>query len=117
MDVDSPGPTGNSAKLPLGNFDSMPRPEDKKISSQPRFNSTSSIFISSTITTPDIEEIIFCVALVIHYRVEQARADPAGAHATHARQQHHSNTKAPQPRARGRLVRLRRQTRRVRGEA
>jgi len=38
---------------------------------EPRFNSTSSIFISSTITRPDIDEIIFCVAVVIHDRVEQ----------------------------------------------
>jgi len=38
---------------------------------QQRFNSTSSIFITSTISKPDIDEIIFCVAVVIHDRVVQ----------------------------------------------
>ena len=36
-----------------------------------RFNSTSSIFINSTITRPDIDEVIFCVAVVIHDRIVQ----------------------------------------------
>lgn len=36
-----------------------------------RVNSTSSIFIQSTITKPDIDEIIFCVAVVIHDRIVQ----------------------------------------------
>jgi len=38
---------------------------------QQRFNSTSSIFITSTISKPDIDEIIFCVAVVIHDRIVQ----------------------------------------------
>ena len=38
---------------------------------QQRFNSTSSIFINSTITRPDIDEVIFCVAVVIHDRIVQ----------------------------------------------
>merc|ERR1719440_568526 len=36
-----------------------------------KYNSTSSIYINSTITRPDIDEIIFCVAIVIHDRIEQ----------------------------------------------
>jgi len=38
---------------------------------QQRFNSTSSMFITSTISKPDIDEIIFCVAVVIHDRIVQ----------------------------------------------
>jgi len=46
-------------------------PPSADVSSQPRFNSTSSIFITSTISKPDIDEIIFCVAVVIHDRIVQ----------------------------------------------
>ena len=42
-----------------------------------RFNSTSSIFINSTITRPDIDEVIFCVAVVIHDRIVQGAPPPA----------------------------------------
>merc|ERR1719401_2899087 len=31
-----------------------------------RANSTSSIYVQSTITKPDIEEVVFCLAVVIH---------------------------------------------------
>ena len=41
-----------------------------------RFNSTSSIFINSTITRPDIDEVIFCVAVVIHDRIVQGVPPP-----------------------------------------
>ena len=41
-----------------------------------RFNSTSSIFINSTITRPDIDEVIFCVAVVIHDRIVQGAPPP-----------------------------------------
>jgi len=38
---------------------------------QPKYNSTSSMYIDSTITQPCIDEIIFCVAIVIHDRIEE----------------------------------------------
>jgi hypothetical protein len=44
-----------------------------------RFNSTSSIFINSTITRPDIDEVIFCVAVVIHDRIVQGEQMSPGA--------------------------------------
>lgn len=48
--------------------------DEKKKPSQPRYNSTSSIFINSTIMKPDIDEIIFCVSVVMHDRIEQVRS-------------------------------------------
>jgi len=44
-----------------------------------RFNSTSSMFINSTIMKPDIDEIIFCVAVVIHDRIIQGETMDADA--------------------------------------
>ena len=38
---------------------------------QVKFNSTSSFYIDSTISKPCIDEIIFCVSIVIHDRIEQ----------------------------------------------
>ena len=55
----SSGAAGGSEDPPLAD------PQGK------RFNSTSSIYINSTIIKPDIDEIIFCVAVVIHDRIEQ----------------------------------------------
>ena len=46
---------------------------------QQRFNSTSSIFINSTITRPDIDEVIFCVAVVVHDRIVQGEQMSPGA--------------------------------------
>jgi len=46
---------------------------------QQRVNSTSSIFINSTITRPDIDEVIFCVAVVIHDRIVQGEQMSPGA--------------------------------------
>jgi len=43
---------------------------------QRRANSTSSIYISSTLTKPDTEEIVFCMAIVIHERIQQGEAQP-----------------------------------------
>ena len=37
----------------------------------PKYNSTSSLYIDSTITRPCIDEIIFCVSIVIHDRIEE----------------------------------------------
>lgn len=42
-----------------------------------RFNSTSSLYINSTITRPDTDEIIFCVSVVIHDRIVQGEGTGA----------------------------------------
>ena len=58
---------GNSASASVGT--SSPRV---------KYNSTSSLYIDSTITRPDIEQMIFCVSLVLHDRIsegEQATAE------------------------------------------
>ena len=47
-------------------------------SSQFKFNSTSSLYIDSTITRPDIEQLIFSVSVVLHDMIsegEQATAE------------------------------------------
>jgi len=44
---------------------------------QRRANSTSSIYISSTVTKPDTEEIVFCMAVVIHERIQQGEGQPS----------------------------------------
>lgn len=48
-----------------------------------KFNSTSSLYIDSTISKPCIDEIIFCVSIAIHDRIQEgeerkARAEAAG---------------------------------------
>lgn len=45
----------------------------------PKYNSTSSIYIDSTITRPCIDEIIFCVSIVIHDRIEEGALHAAPA--------------------------------------
>jgi hypothetical protein len=64
---------------------SQPPPEP--VPERPKYNSTSSIFIDSTISRPCIDEIIFCVSIVIHDRIEEgerevrrarARSGPGG---------------------------------------
>ena len=40
-----------------------------------KYNSTSSLFIDSTITKPCIDEIIFCVSIVIHDRIEEGERE------------------------------------------
>jgi hypothetical protein len=45
---------------------------------QVKYNSTSSLYIDSTITKPCAEEMIFCVSVVLHDRInegEQATAE------------------------------------------
>ena len=52
------------------------RPSPAALTGVPRarcYNSTSSIYINSTLMKPDIEELIFCVSVVIHDRVVQVR--------------------------------------------
>eukprot|EP00965_Chrysotila_dentata_P221424 6192374-Pleurochrysis_carterae.AAC.1 len=41
------------------------------VEEKPKYNSTSSLYIDSTIVTPCTDEIIFCVSIVIHDRVEE----------------------------------------------
>ena len=41
------------------------------VAPRPKYNSTSSLYIESTITKPCIDEIIFCVSIVIHDRIEE----------------------------------------------
>lgn len=45
---------------------SQPVPSDR-----PKYNSTSSLYIDSTISRPCIDEIVFCVSIVIHDRIEE----------------------------------------------
>ena len=60
----------------------LPSSDCTRVASEPpppaetarRANSTSSIYVQSTITKPDIEELIFCLAIVIHDRILQACA-------------------------------------------
>ena len=52
-----------------------------RIAPQQKFNSTGSMFMESTITRPCTDEIIFCVAIVMHDRIEdgeQALKGPSG---------------------------------------
>ena len=48
-----------------------PVAERAPVAPAPKYNSTSSLYIDSTITRPCIDEIIFCVSIVIHDRVEE----------------------------------------------
>ena len=41
---------------------------------QQKANSTSSIFITSTLVKPDTDEVVFCIAAVIHDRIQQGEA-------------------------------------------
>ncbi len=50
-----------------------PVAERAPVAPAPKYNSTSSLYIDSTITRPCIDEIIFCVSIVIHDRVEEGK--------------------------------------------
>lgn len=62
----------------------LPSSDCTRVTSEPpppgetarRANSTSSIYVQSTITKPDIEELIFCLAIVIHDRILQGEHMP-----------------------------------------
>ena len=41
---------------------------------QQKANSTSSIYITSTLVKPDTDEVVFCIAAVIHDRIQQGEA-------------------------------------------
>ena len=45
------------------------------VAQTPKYNSTSSLYIDSTITRPCIDEIIFCVSIVIHDRIEEGERE------------------------------------------
>jgi len=53
-----------------------PPPPSQPAGTTRRANSTSSIYVQSTITKPDIEEVIFCLAVVIHDRILQGEHMP-----------------------------------------
>lgn len=66
--------------LPVGVAPPAKRgPDGKPAANEPpiadvgrRANSTSSIYITSTLQEPDAEELIFCIAVVIHERIAQS---------------------------------------------
>lgn len=73
---DSRQPSGQRDSIATGNASVGPSANAMDLKSassdrQQRFNSTSSIFITSSISKPDINEIIFCVSVVIHDRIAQ----------------------------------------------
>jgi len=43
----------------------------------PKYNSTSSLYIDSTISRPCVDEIIFCVSIVIHDRIDEGECELA----------------------------------------
>lgn len=45
-----------------------------KSTPQQKANSTSSIYITSTLVKPDTDEVVFCIAAVIHDRIQQGEA-------------------------------------------
>ena len=69
--------------LALGELEFTPPPVAHAQPSM-KFNSTSSLYIDSTISKPCIDEIIFCVSIVIHDRIEEGERelanDPQVAH-------------------------------------
>ena len=56
-----------------GQPSSMPPPQ--QVPNQPKYNSTSSLYIDSTISRPCIDEIIFCVSIVIHDRIDEGERE------------------------------------------
>ena len=65
--------------LALNELEQTPAAPAVPLTPKPKYNSTSSLFIDSTITRPCIDEIIFCVSIVIHDRIEEgARNSRAG---------------------------------------
>lgn len=53
------------------------QPPPQQPPERPKYNSTSSLFIDSTISRPCIDEIIFCVSIVIHDRIEEGEREVA----------------------------------------
>ena len=53
------------------------QPPPQQPPERPKYNSTSSLFIDSTISRPCIDEIIFCVSIVMHDRIEEGEREVA----------------------------------------
>jgi len=72
--------TAQTSVLPKGDRTTLvasePPPPPQPAETARRANSTSSIYVQSTITKPDIEEVIFCLAVVIHDRIMQGEHMP-----------------------------------------
>ena len=56
-----------------------PSMEDRPQTPLVKYNSTSSLFINSTITKPLVEEMIFCVSVVLHDRINEGEEAAAEA--------------------------------------
>jgi len=57
--------------LAISQLEIAEEPAASSVEPQVKFNSTSSMYIDSTITKPCTDEIIFCVSIVIHDRIEE----------------------------------------------
>jgi len=75
MDVDAAGPTQGFAKQAAPQPKPPPSPglsgAARQVAKQQKSNSTSSIYITSTLTKPDTDEVVFCIAAVLHDRICQ----------------------------------------------
>ena len=60
--------------LALGELEFTPLPVAHAQPSM-KFNSTSSLYIDSTIVKPCIDEIIFCLSIVLHDRIEEGESE------------------------------------------
>jgi len=69
---------GHRRRLVLALGELEQAPSSPSIPKQPsmKYNSTSSLYIDSTIVKPDSDEIIFCVSIVLHDRIEEGEAEP-----------------------------------------
>jgi len=67
---------GHRNRMTLALSELHPGQQPAKTSTpQVKYNSTSSLYIDSTITQPCIDEIIFCVSIVIHDRIEEGERE------------------------------------------
>ena len=66
---------GHKRRLLLALNELQPLPEKEPVAPRPKYNSTSSLYIDSTISKPCTDEIIFCVSIVIHDRIEEGEAE------------------------------------------
>jgi len=61
--------------LALSELELQPPPVVSPKQPSMKFNSTSSLYIDSTIVKPCIDEIIFCVSIVLHDRIEEGEGE------------------------------------------
>ena len=66
---------GHKRRLLLALNELQPLPEKEPVAPRPKYNSTSSLYIDSTISKPCTDDIIFCVSIVIHDRIEEGEAE------------------------------------------